>query len=230
MLFTVIGTLTHELGHIAVAKYFGKGTRLHYGSMNSYSKERIKDSKFIEMRKIMNDNIDSILKKKNFKRKKHYLELKKYLSKKYPHYKIQSKLITIGGPLQTMLTSFFGLLLLSFLKSKGKKEFYFLDWLGVFLALFALREVFNFVTGIFASIIYHRSNFHGDEFVISRFLGLHEWTIPFLMMFIGILISSYVIFKVIPLKDRLTFIIAGFIGGIVGFYSWFGGLGEFFLP
>ena len=32
MLFTVIGTVSHEYGHIIVAKYFGYETTLHYGS------------------------------------------------------------------------------------------------------------------------------------------------------------------------------------------------------
>ncbi len=35
MLFAVIGTLTHEYGHILAAKSFGYKTYLHYGSMHS---------------------------------------------------------------------------------------------------------------------------------------------------------------------------------------------------
>lgn len=34
VVFTIIGTLSHELGHIAVAKYLGYQTTLHFGSMN----------------------------------------------------------------------------------------------------------------------------------------------------------------------------------------------------
>lgn len=34
VVFTIIGTLSHELGHIAVAKYLGYSTTLHFGSMN----------------------------------------------------------------------------------------------------------------------------------------------------------------------------------------------------
>ncbi len=34
ILFTVLGTLTHEGGHIAAAKYYGYETTLHYSSMN----------------------------------------------------------------------------------------------------------------------------------------------------------------------------------------------------
>ena len=34
ILFTIIGTISHEYGHIIVAKFLGYGTELHYGSMN----------------------------------------------------------------------------------------------------------------------------------------------------------------------------------------------------
>ena len=37
ILFTIVGTQSHELGHILVAKFFGYKTSLNYGSM-TYSK------------------------------------------------------------------------------------------------------------------------------------------------------------------------------------------------
>lgn len=36
IVFTVIGTLSHEMGHIAIARILGYKTTLHYGSMNYY--------------------------------------------------------------------------------------------------------------------------------------------------------------------------------------------------
>ncbi|MDT0295702.1 hypothetical protein ACFQ3R_14905 [Mesonia ostreae] len=36
ILFTAIGALSHEFGHIAVAKYLDYETELSYGSMNYY--------------------------------------------------------------------------------------------------------------------------------------------------------------------------------------------------
>jgi hypothetical protein len=50
ILFTIIGTLSHELGHIAVAKYFGYETTLDYGSM-AYSKDFYKDGDVKELEK-----------------------------------------------------------------------------------------------------------------------------------------------------------------------------------
>jgi hypothetical protein len=38
ILFTAIGTVSHEYGHISVAKIYGYETSLHYGSMNYYPK------------------------------------------------------------------------------------------------------------------------------------------------------------------------------------------------
>ncbi|WP_301161956.1 hypothetical protein [uncultured Winogradskyella sp.] len=43
---------------------------------------------------------------------------------------------------------------------------------------------------------------------------------------IGLLISCYVVFKIIPIKYRFTFIVSGLVGGISGFAIWLGFLGE----
>jgi hypothetical protein len=39
ILFTPIGTISHEYGHIVVAKFLGYKTTLHYASMNWYSED-----------------------------------------------------------------------------------------------------------------------------------------------------------------------------------------------
>ena len=44
VVFTVIGTVSHEYGHILVAKYFGYETTLHYGSMKYDTGDRISHS------------------------------------------------------------------------------------------------------------------------------------------------------------------------------------------
>ena len=52
--FTVIGTLSHEYGHIAVAKYFGYETELHYGSMEFDDVSKKQDPMLRERKKINN--------------------------------------------------------------------------------------------------------------------------------------------------------------------------------
>ena len=133
--------------------------------------------------------------------------------------------IAIGGPAQTMLTSFIGLLILYFKRKQHKYRFKILDWLAIILSLFILRPVFNFVTGLYSATMYSKSNFNGDEFKISRLLGYSEWFVPSIALVLGLIISLYVIFKIIPLKYRFSFLISSFIGGILGYSIWFGFLG-----
>ena len=102
ILFTVIGTLSHEYAHILVAKSLGYKTTLHYGSMN-YQK--------------YNTNInDTII--KIFERNKFDIKNKNEFPEKVRFYSLVKKqqndsfLITIGGAIQTMLTGIIGFLIL----------------------------------------------------------------------------------------------------------------------
>src|SRR5690606_36717410 len=120
-------------------------------------------------------------------------------------------LVTIGGPLQTMLTGTIGLLILlwrkKFISKNGMKP---LDWLAIFLSLFWLREVFNLITSIGGELISPNGTwFGGDELYISQGLNLWNGTIPIILATFGIIISTYIIFKILPKKIRLTFILSG---------------------
>ncbi|WP_178985609.1 hypothetical protein [Winogradskyella helgolandensis] len=228
ILFTVIGTLTHEIGHIAVAKYLGYKTTLSYGSMG-YSQDFSQDEDVQEIKEISEPyiNIDYEEWPEDVKLKLEALD--KIVMERYPHnetYKLHELLITIGGPAQTLLTSFIGLLILFLRRKKWKEQFKVVDWLAVFMSLFSLREVFNFVQVSYYSLFNSESNFHADEYRISRYMGYNEWIIPTITLLIGLLISCYVIFKIIPIKYRFSFILSGLIGGILGFAMWFGFLGE----
>jgi hypothetical protein len=106
-----------------------------------------------------------------------------------------------------------------------------IDWLAVFLSLFWLREVFNLAMSIaFELISPDGSFFSGDEVYISRGLGLWEGTIPLLLGALGILVSAYVIFRIIPPQIRLTFFVSGLLGGGLGFVLWVDILGPILLP
>ena len=73
-------------------------------------------------------------------------------------------------------------------------------------------------------------DFFGDEFGISRDLGINQWILPIVMMLIGIVISMFVVFKIIPKKIRLIFIASGLVGGMLGFFIWFYFLGQLIFP
>lgn len=98
-------------------------------------------------------------------------------------------------------------------------------------ALFWLREVFNPLTAIIGEIIKpNGSYFGGDEKYISEVLNLPIGTTSITLGIIGTLIATFVVFKIVPNKLRLTFMLSGFLGGISGYYLWMKIIGPIVLP
>jgi hypothetical protein len=220
---TIVGTQTHELGHIAVAESLGYETKLNYGSMSYNHQGFSRDEDVIVWRKLFKKYGDY----DNFtdaqKRASNLLFDK--IKKKYPTNTTYSFYITLGGPAQTILTCFIGLFILAYRTNNRQEYFKLLDWFAVFLSLFILREVFNTVMAGASYVIQGTSYFSGDEFRISRYLGLNSWTIPILTAILGAIIASFVIFMIVPKKYRFSFIFAGFVGSITGYISWFYAVG-----
>lgn len=220
IVFTVVGTLSHEYGHILVAKYLGYETKLHYGSMNynhSYAE--------IQFEEIYKKYKSSIQNKEDFPEKKTYQRLVKKLY-------FDNLFITIGGPIQTIITGTIGFILLLFRREKilenGMK---ILDWLYVFLSLFWLREVCNLTISIASAILIGKKNyFGGDEKNIAIMLEIPQGSIAIPLALIGLCISLFVIFRIIPKEQRLLFISSGFLGGIAGFILWLRILGPIVMP
>ena len=71
----------------------------------------------------------------------------------------------MGGPIQTMATGLLGLLFILFRKKHIKTYgLQIIDWLGVFLTLFWLREIFNPIVYLGKEIIAPDGiYFEGDE-------------------------------------------------------------------
>lgn len=182
-----IGTLSHELGHIAVAEALGYDTRLYFASMD-YNYEKVTP--------------------------------------------LHGALITLGGPVQTILTGMVGLGLLRYRKSAMQESgLRLLDWVAVFLALFWLREVFNLAAGLALNLFYPEVNpFGGDELGLSQALHLPDGAVPIALGILGFWAAWHVVFTVVPKPLRLTFIAAGLVGGLAGFFLWMEYLGPWFLP
>ncbi|QYA24514.1 hypothetical protein G3I01_02985 [Gramella sp. MT6] len=220
MLFTVIGTLSHEYGHILAARSLGYDATLHYGSMsydNSALTDRL-DTIYLKNRYAIENDL-TFDKREEFDRgmKELYADDFKVL---------------IGGPLQTIITGCIGLVILLLRRKRihrlGMK---LLDWVAVFLSLFWLREVFNLLHSVTFGIIFQEDYyFGGDEMYISEYYKWHPGTLPILSGIIGTGISVYVIFRIIPVKYRRVFILSGIIGGLTGFYVWFEILGPVLIP
>jgi len=233
ILFTAIGTVSHEYGHIAMAKILGYQTKLHYGSMNYYPKGYLKDKDVRALKSLTEDyvNIDYNSWPKEIKEKTK--EYNNILQQRYGNENSNNGLlVTIGGPLQTIITGIIGLIILLIRrKNIYRNGLKILDWLAIFLSLFWLREVFNLVTSIGGEIISPDGTwFGGDELFISQGLNLWSGTIPIILATLGLIISIFIVFKIVPKKIRLTFILSGFVGGLFGFILWMNIIGPKILP
>jgi hypothetical protein len=233
ILFTAIGTVSHEYGHIAVAKYFGYETSLHYGSMNYYPKGYLQDGDLEAYKELTKEYWNTEYESWPNDVKEKAEEYQNILEKRYWNEKSNDSLyVTIGGPLQTILTGIIGLIIL-FIRRKNiqNKGLKLIDWLAVFLGLFWLREIFNLVHSIGSELISPNGKwFGGDEYYISKDLNLWSGTIPIFLGAIGLLISVYIVFNIVPKNLRLTFISSGLIGGISGFIIWMYIIGPKILP
>lgn len=147
ILFTAIGTVSHEYGHIAIAKHFSYETSLHYGSMNYYPKGYLQDSDLEAYKKLTKEYSNTEYESWPDDVKEKAEEYQNILEKRYWNKKSNKSLyVTIGGPSQTILTGILGLIIL-FIRRKAiqNEGLKIIDWLAVFLGLFWLRELFNLV-------------------------------------------------------------------------------------
>jgi hypothetical protein len=232
ILCTVIGTLTHEGGHIAAAKYYGYETTLHYGSMN-YKKPW--QAQFDTMQAIYKrhklDEDNHIKHLESTRQDSLASEIKEHYTRR--EYIQESALITIVGPLQTLLTSIIGIFILLYRRqsilARGMQLW---DWLAVFLALFSLRFVSNLTLSVLSELWKPNGNYFGggDEARLARSLDLPLGMFAIPLFIIGFLTALWVIFKILPAKHWLTFILSGLIGGVLGFILWMDWLGPIVLP
>ncbi len=220
ILFTIIGTLTHELGHYSAAKYLGLTPTLHYQSVTLEL-----SNNDIELDKIYGLYGKEITAKKDFPAKKRYDEIMDVETH-------NDFIHRAAGPIQTMLTGTIGFVLLLMFRKKyfAAIVLNWQQWLLIFFSLFWLREVFNTVMAIATLTFKNEKEFYGDEFILSEYLSLPPFGLPIITAIIGFIICSIVVFKFVPFAQRKIFIAAGFVGGIIGYILWMYILGPRLMP
>jgi hypothetical protein len=232
ILCTVIGTLTHEGGHIAAAKYYGYETTLHYASMSFQSPP---SEKYDTLKAISQRNREAIKSNIDFSEKQRFDSLNhdyftNFYQKKHKYHRHHIRAV---GPLQTLLTSIIGIFILLYRRqsilARGMQLW---DWLVVFLALFSLRFVSNLTLSVLSELWKPNGNYFGggDEARLARSLDLPLGMFAIPLFIIGFLTALWVIFKILPAKHWLTFILSGLIGGVLGFILWMDWLGPIVLP
>lgn len=223
VLFTILGTITHELGHVAVAKYFGYETELHYASMNydtpvheEFRKRYEQDKEYIEA-------------EAESPQKQAFIAYREELGKQMEG---RSIMIILGGPVQTMLTGTIGLLILWFRRKKifAKKHLNAGEWLAVLLSYFWARQVFNFMVPIPEIFQDAANNYKGDEPRISHYWGLPHWSFGLITCTIGAVLLLWVTFRIIPKHQRFTFIVSGLAGCALGWFIWMHWMGPQLMP
>ncbi|WP_284651658.1 M50 family metallopeptidase [Flavobacterium terrisoli] len=140
--------------------------------------------------------------------------------------------IVFGGPLQTILVGIIGLFLIYKLRAsfQNATSLTLKQWVVIFLSLFWLRFSFNFLQSVPRWIQKGKLTGRSDEIRMARFLEWPTWSVTLFFATIGFLVLAFVIYRIVPKKQRLTFILSGLIGGISGFIFWLDWFGKIVMP
>ncbi len=141
----------------------------------------------------------------------------------------QRFLFTAAGPFQTMLTGTIGIAFL-FKYGKNVTQLSLKQWALVFISLFWLRQPANLLFEIISVLVRGRFRGNGDEIKLSRYLNIPELSVLIFTAIIGIILFLIVVFKFIPERQRLAFVLAGIIGGSAGYLFWLDWLGPLIMP
>ena len=217
---TILGTISHEYGHYAVAKYLGYSSTISYGytNWNDKATDQFMDSTYSNYSKEIELQLE-------FPRKKEF----DLVAKKQIH---NGFWIILGGPFQTMLTGTLGFLFVLYHRKKIRNEnaLSISQWVIVFLCLFWLRQIANLVTWVAGYFFKGKFSLGGDEIGLAIHAGLPMGAILSITACIALGILVFIIFKILPFNIRLTFILAGFSGGIFGYFFWLFWIGPILLP
>lgn len=220
ILFTIIGTLTHECGHYVAGKLLGIQSTVHYG----YTTIETEDFN-PELQKIYERYRVEIEHKRAFPLKDKYDSLIKNLDRNEFYF-------IVGGPLQTMLTGTIGLVIILCYKKSFRiaTTLRLRQWMAIFLSLFWLRELANCVVMLTMMLFTNKRSFRNDEVKIAEYFGCHFTFVTIVTALVALIIGVVITFKFVPLMQRKTFIAAGFAGGVAGYILWLYILGPIILP
>lgn len=219
ILMTVVGTLTHELGHYTVSKILGYEASINYQS-SSYWDNELKEYFKSTYEKYSIDIKTDI----DFPEKENY-------HKRVQKYRSDNFWIILGGPLQTILTGSIGFLLLLVFRKRYIKPDHvqFVGWTLVFISLFWLRQVANLFMAVMSLILKGKPSQRGDEMRLANHLDINIWTIQIATGLLGLIILAIVL-RFLPKTAILTFLISGLIGGVLGYYLWLIKFGQYIMP
>jgi hypothetical protein len=216
---SIIATIVHEYGHFFTAKYLGYEARVSY-AFTTWRNPGYQD--FFD--NLTREERIKIRTNEYFAKKDDYEALMKRI-------KDETFIITLGGPLLTMLIGTLGFVAafrnrgIRYPETLSSKE-----WVLIFIALFWLRQPGNYILDLLVTVQRGRFPLRNDEVVLARYLEFDVWSISFVLAIIGIILVYYVYKKLIPDTDKTTFLLAGLLGGCGGYLLWLLVLGPVFMP
>jgi len=226
---TIVGTVSHELGHFVVGKSQGYNVKLHYSSVGFTDPTPREMAKFDSLYKADEKKILAI---ETSAEKEYFLKYRQSLSTYYDTKKHNPIWFRLGGPLQTLLTGTIGILWLWYHRKKivAKTELTVKEWFAVIVAFFWSRAIINEIICIYYYIVNNEVLKDGDEAHLSLYFGLPANTVNSVTGIIGAVLLLWVTFKLVPKQQRFTFILAGIAGSALGVVIWFLWIGPVVLP
>lgn len=216
---SIIATIVHEYGHFFTAKYLGYEARVSY-AFTTWRNHGYQD--FFD--NLTRDERIRIRNNDYFAKKADYEALMKRI-------KDEAFLITLGGPLLTMLIGTLGIAAAFWNKGKPDQEILpCKQWILIFIALFWLRQPGNYLLDLLVTMQRGRFPLRNDEVILARYFDFDVWSISFVLAFIGQILVYIVYKKLIPDSDKTTFLLAGLVGGCGGYLLWLFVLGPVFMP
>jgi hypothetical protein len=211
---TLIGMTLHEMVRKAEAKslgydgYYCKG----FGILFFRSDEMQSD-----FNPIWKANIKAIRSRSYFKDKSKWDKLF-YLDME------DHALIELSGLIFTFSVSLFGLIILFLRRKRAKVHFGLLDWTGVLLSLFIVKELVTSLTWIsFRLMLCEQAKF-------ALYFKLPVWGTQWVLLGYSVLFSLFVLVRFVPRRRVIPFVIAGVPGGITGIVLWCLFVGKMVFP
>ena len=205
-----LGTLLHESGHYLASKYYKLQPCLHYASVTNDLHQKEKQL------------TDSIIHSVNLN-----TEQKKELYDEVLKLRKVSFNISLAGPLLNMgLGSICFLILLSF---GSKIHHHRYKWWFIFGSFMWSRQIINFMMGVLNLLINDKWG-RSDETKLSHYMNLPVYFFELIFAVFGSIILLVVYMRFMNRDERVSFVLAGIIGGGFSTLIWFKLLGPYCLP
>jgi hypothetical protein len=217
-----------KLAHYIPAKIYGFKPKLHYGSVSfgSYPDGETMRAYYDKHKAKINSSENSPEKENfnNWEEKNHFKQF----------------IITLCGPLQTIITGTIGFLVLWFNRNKIRMHgvLSLKDWVMVLLCFFWSRQLANVLLWTIRYATTGEIRYTGDEIQLAMYLFslkpgnllLAAGSISYATAIAALAIILCTIFYIIPSRQRYTFFVAGLLGSALGWTIWMRTLGPVLMP